>query len=338
MALVFISHSHSDKLLARELCSLLRDALALGPEDFFMSSETGRGVAPAANIQDAVFAALSTAPVLIVVLTPQSVLSRWIWLEAGNRLGKSNAANPLWVCPSERFASLLGPFSQTKALSLDNDGELVELVAAVASGLGRAPREYLSYRPAIEDLVALAKREYSPGRERRQKIVSWAARHAVALLIGPLLLVAGWWLGGLPLETAIDDAAIEAANSQNEQLAAVAARYLILNGTVYSQDGTTPIADALVLASRNQTVRDEAGCQEPECTFGKTYTRGQFSIDLTRIKAKEEDRVTLTVVKEGFQIYSELLRVDVRAMNADVAPQAVKLSPATMIITPGTSQ
>src|SRR5215208_6152389 len=62
MPSVFISHAHSDKLLARSICALLRDALALNPDDFFTSSEEGRGVSPAANIQQEVLAALASAP------------------------------------------------------------------------------------------------------------------------------------------------------------------------------------------------------------------------------------------------------------------------------------
>ena len=134
---VFISHSHGDKMLARGICSLLRDSLALDPDDFFTSSEEGRGVAPSVNIQQGVLAALASAPCLIVLLTPKSALSRWVWLEAGNRLGQADRANPLFVCPSARFTSLLGPVGDKKALNLDNQDELVELVQAVGKILGR---------------------------------------------------------------------------------------------------------------------------------------------------------------------------------------------------------
>ncbi len=147
--------------------------------------------------------------------------------EAGTRLGKPNAANPLLVCPSERFTSLLGPLSHSKALNLDNEGELVELVAAAGKILGRAPRDYSSYKPALDDLAALARQEYSSARERRSKVVSWMGRHAAAFVLAPLMLVSGWYYGRAPLENSIDQVAVQAAAGQNQELSALAARYLI---------------------------------------------------------------------------------------------------------------
>jgi hypothetical protein len=232
--------------------------------------------------------------------------------------------------------SLLGPLSHSKALNLDNEGELVELVAAVAKALGRPPRDYLSYKPALDDLVTLARREYSWGRERRSKAVSWFARHAAALALAPIMLVVGWWYGGSPVQESIDQVAAQAAAGQNQELSALAARYLILNGTVNSQEDNRPIAEALVMASKDQAVKEQSACREPECTYRKTYTNGEFSIDLTRIKAEKEDQITLTVVKPGFETVSESLRVDVRAMDVRVAPQTVKLPAAPQPVgTPG---
>ena len=153
MPSVFISHAHSDKMLARGICSLLRDALALGPDDFFISSEEGRGVAPSASIQQGVLAALASAPCLIVLLTPKSALSRWVWLEAGNRLGQATGRIRCLSARRQRFTSLLGPVGDKKSLNLDNEDELVELVQAVGKILGRTPRDYLSYKPPLADLA-----------------------------------------------------------------------------------------------------------------------------------------------------------------------------------------
>ena len=288
---ICLRQSRPRRQLAR-LRDVLGAARLIGSESrrLFMSSEKGRGVGPGGNIQAEILEALATAPVLIVLLTPKSALSRWVWLEAGTRLGKPNAANPLLVCPSERFTSLLGPLSHSKALNLDNEGELVELVAAAGKILGRAPRDYLSYKPALDDLAALARQEYSSARERRSKVVSWIGRHAAAFVLAPLMLVSGWYYGRAPLENSIDQVAVQAAAGQNQELSALAARYLILNGTVNSKDGNTPISEALVFASRDQAVREESKCREPECTFRKTVTNGEFSIDLTRIKAEKEDQ------------------------------------------------
>jgi hypothetical protein len=153
------------------------------------------------------------------------------------------------------------------------------------------------------------------------------------------MLGIGWYYGRAPLENSIDQIAVQAAAGQNQELSALAARYLILNGTVNSQEDNKPVAEAIVFASKDQAVREVSRCQEPECTFRKTYTNGEFSIDLTRIKVEKEDQITLTVVKDGYETVSEPLRVDVRAMDVSVAPQTVKLPPAVQAPpTPGTPQ
>jgi hypothetical protein len=339
MPLVFISHAHSDKALARGLCALLRDALALGPDDFFVSSEEGRGVAPAANIQQSVLAALSAASTLIVLLTPKSALSRWVWLEAGSRLGQPQLANPIFVCPSARFSPLLGPSGDQKALNLDNENELVELVNAVARILQRTPRDFLSYKPALSELAALATREYSIVRERRDAAVSWLRRHWATAVLAPALALLAFWHLDVRDDLEAKNAEIVRLNAAwNAQSDAIVSQYLILTGTVESQGDNQPVADALVMATRTQDVTDRAECVEPECTLWTTGNDGKFSIDLTRIRAEKEQRIKLIVLKPGFAPNRTLIKIDVRAMDAGVEPQNVKLSLAGQPVLLGSPQ
>ena len=104
MTCVFVSHAHGDNSLAYGMCALLRDALGLAPEDFFMSSEKGRGVGPGGNIQDEILDALSASPVLIVLLTPKSALSRWV-RSPGRSTGRS--------CPPARKTAVASRLSAT---------------------------------------------------------------------------------------------------------------------------------------------------------------------------------------------------------------------------------
>ena len=55
------------------------------------------------------------------------------------------------------------------------------------------PREYLSYKPPLADLAAAAGREYSTARERRDRVVAAVQRYWPALVLAPLMLVAGFW-------------------------------------------------------------------------------------------------------------------------------------------------
>ncbi|MBP1777555.1 MAG: hypothetical protein H6Q86_3565 [candidate division NC10 bacterium] len=183
IALVFISHAHRDESLAEGLARLLGDALGLAPSDFFLSSQEGRGVAPAASILTTVVEQLKDAPALLVLLTPAAAASPWVWLEAGNRLGCADKTGPCFIVPSERHVSLLAPVAGQRALRLDNEGELLELVRAVGKSLRQAPREVLDYRPALDGLVQSSAKVYSVAGEKRARLVSWVKRSAFGLIL-----------------------------------------------------------------------------------------------------------------------------------------------------------
>ena len=122
-----------------------------------------------------------------------------------------DAASPLILCPSARFTSLLGPLSSLKSLNLDNGGELEELVVKVGEVLRRQPGRPLDYKTALDELVALARREYSQARVLSSTIGSWALRNAGALALAPVILFGGYWYGQRPLQEALDSAAARAA-------------------------------------------------------------------------------------------------------------------------------
>jgi hypothetical protein len=261
-----------------------------------------------------------------------------VWLEAGSRLGQTNVANPLFVCPSARFTSLLGPIGNQKALNLDNESELVELINAAGKILQRTPRDFLSYRPALSDLTDLAKREYSVARERQAAVGSWARRHSPTLALAVLILVLGLWYVRWS-ERVAQEARENDDIQRNSDAEDIVSRFLILTGTVVSQSDNQAVPEALVIASKSQELKAQAGCDEPQCTFGTTDTDGKFSIDLTKIRAKEDETITLIVTKEGFTPNRKLIRIDVRAMDATVAPQSVRLSaPASPPGLTGSSQ
>jgi hypothetical protein len=71
-----------------------------------------------------------------------------------------------------------------------------------------------------------------------------------------------------------------------------------------------------------------AKCEEPDCTKAITTTEGEFTIDLTKIKANNGDSVVLSVIRPGFAFFSKALEVDVRAMDQGTAPQSVVLAVA----------
>jgi TIR domain len=155
MARVFISHAHGDEELVRRLTFLLRDALNLQPTDFFVSSQGGRGVAPASNIRDEILKELSSAEALVVVVTPKSADSPWVWLEAGNRLGRADTNNPIFAVPTHSCLSLVQPVADLRCVRLDNEEDLHELIKAVGEHVGGSARNAVDYNVALHDLTRL---------------------------------------------------------------------------------------------------------------------------------------------------------------------------------------
>ncbi len=332
MALVFISHAHSDESLARKVCTLLGDALGLHPSDFFLSSQEGHGVAPSASIRGSIVGELRTVPALVVLLTPKAAASPWVWLEAGNRLGCADKPPPIFVVPSARFVPLLAPVADMRCLQLDNDGELHELVQAVGRSLDRPPLDFLAYKPALDDLQQFSGELYSLAGEKRTRTMSWLKRNAAGLVLVVAGLAMLVYAGLRQAPVPHDDSAIEAATIQqlNEAQASIAEMFLVLKGRVTSGSGpgSSPVHGATVMVSREGEVQDPSTCEEPACTKRTTTTEGEFTLNLTKIKARNGDPVVLSVVKPGFAFFSKELRVDVRAMDAGTAPQSVALAAA----------
>ena len=152
MSLVFISHAHEDELLAQRIADLLSDALTLATTEFFLSSQAGRGVEAGHNVRDDIVKQIAHAKALIVVVTPKSAQSPWVWLEVGCRIGCSPASKLLFVVCSERDLQLLRPVADLRALKLNDEGEIQELVKAVADQLTQPSPDYLAYMRAAQAL------------------------------------------------------------------------------------------------------------------------------------------------------------------------------------------
>ncbi len=315
MAQVFISHAHRDEDLARKISALLADALALEPTDFFLSSQEGRGVAPSGSIRSEIMKEVSTVSALVVLLTPNSAGSPWVWLEAGSRFGSADKTRPIFVVPSAESVALLQPVSDLRGLQLSNDGEVHELVGAVAKDLGRQPRDYLVYKAAVDDLTASV-RAYR-ARTRRTRAIAWVKRNGGGFLLGLGLATATYGLVSL-------GAANHGATpgQVNDEVVRIVAPYLKLKGKVTSPEGD--VSGATVMVAR-ETVRDPAACQAG-CVQTQTKANGEYTIDLTRIQARNGEEVVLSIVKEGFVFFDKPVFVDVRAMDVTAVPQTVTLA------------
>jgi hypothetical protein len=318
MARIFISHAHTDGELAQKLVGLLRSALGLAEKgDIFYSSREGTGVAPGASIRPEVIENLRDTSALIVLLTPESVENPWVWLEAGARLAQEGKPNPLFVVPQERFKTLPRVIPDLRSLSLDNDGELHELVAEVATQLKVGLRQAVDYNRELQELNRLACRKYSKFNEQRMRVRKWARGNAVpifGLSIVILMLIA--YMAVQDSRQQLQDMTIRANDFPNTVLAEV----LQWDGELMlprpSSDNAAsaqpcaeigdrlpsdvPIRRAVVMAwkaSVSGPKDDRAACLAPNCTSDETSDDGGFHLDLTKLKIGKSAQIVLVVKK-----------------------------------------
>ncbi len=123
------------------------------------------------------------------------------------------------------------------------------------------------------------------------------------------------------LENQLKEAATQAIEAVNEEVSRTAAGYLVLKGRVESSQG--PVSRARVVASLEPNPDDN--CKEPDCTSDNTDSAGEFLLNLTKIYAKDEDHIILSVMSDGFDPFTKRVRLDVRAIDVTVPAQTVTL-------------
>jgi hypothetical protein len=345
MAQVFISHAHGDEELVGKITTLLRKGLKLHePDDVFVSSQGGRGVAPAANIRGEILKQLSSTPSLVVVVTPRSAASPWVWLEAGNRLGCADKSNPVFVVPSQRYLPLVQPVGDLRCVRLDHEDDLHELVKVVGENVGRPAQPALDYSADLRGLAEYTQSAYSLSGERNARVVAWLRSHAATLLVAAAVVLGvgvygAWRVADLKkqlsdaatqadravadLKEQLSEAATQAIEAVNEEVSRTAGSYLVLNGKVVSKGG--PVFRARVIASFQSNA--DFDCKEPDCTSDHTDAAGEFLLNLTKISAKKEDQIVLSVFSDGFQPYFKRVKVDVGVIDVKATQAILTLEP-----------
>jgi hypothetical protein len=226
--------------------------------------------------------------------------------------------------------SLLAPVADLRCLQMDNEGELLELVRAVGTGVNRPVADVLNYKDALDDAMECSAQTYSLSVEKRSRALAWLRAHGLGLVLAVLGLGALAYSRRTPPVTSARAPSAPAADvgvllNYNDDIARNAARFLLLKGRITSKGAA--VQDAAVMVSREQ-VTDPSKCTEPDCTTVKTTTEGQFTLELTKIRAADGDPVILSVAKPGFAFSSRELDIDVRATDGGSAPQDVALVPA----------
>jgi glucan-binding YG repeat protein len=119
MTRIFISHSHSDKIIAYKLVNFLLAALKLDEEEILCTSNPDQGLSfTSSSITDQLKNELKTSEALIVLITADSLHSAWIPFEAGSFWTTDKPIIPI-LGPSLTQNNLPGPLRNFLSISIE---------------------------------------------------------------------------------------------------------------------------------------------------------------------------------------------------------------------------
>ncbi|MGD1890807.1 MAG: TIR domain-containing protein [Cyclobacteriaceae bacterium] len=127
---VFISHSHEDHMLSSALTELLCNTLGLQEEEILNTSQVNTGLVPGSIVSEELREAMTSAEVVLVVITPASGERPWVQFEAGGAFFSSKRLYIL-LHPSAKSPHTL-PNNPTL---MEQDEEIAKLIDAIRNDL-----------------------------------------------------------------------------------------------------------------------------------------------------------------------------------------------------------
>lgn len=152
---VFISHSANDEQLAVGLCDLICRALKVDGQRIRCTSVAGHKLPGGADIASRLREEIRSCRVFLAILTEASDASAYVMAEIGARWMAGGHAVILRGAdfhPSQ----VRGPFADTNSLSLDSDGDLLQMVRELAHILSVAQAPPESYSRQLRTLVRVS--------------------------------------------------------------------------------------------------------------------------------------------------------------------------------------
>ena len=119
MTRIFISHSHSDEVIAYKLVTFLLAALSIKEEEILCSSNPDQGLSySSSSVPDQLKKELKNSEALIVLITADSLHSAWIPFEVGSFWTTNKPIIPI-LGPSLTHDDLPGPLRSLLSIPID---------------------------------------------------------------------------------------------------------------------------------------------------------------------------------------------------------------------------
>lgn len=150
--IIFISHSSKDVEIAEKLVELLRNALGIKSDDIRCTSVDGYRLPGGASTNDQLKEEIYNSKSFIGLITPNSLESNYVLFELGARWGAKKQLIPLLAGGSDA-GDLVGPLSDTNALSCSNRSQMLQLISELSEFLNSETEKVEFYSKFVDDLV-----------------------------------------------------------------------------------------------------------------------------------------------------------------------------------------
>ena len=153
--LVFISHSSTDREVAKALTDLLEGALGLSPAQIRCTSVDGHRLPGGADTNEQLRLEIMEATSFVGIISQPSIRSVYVLFELGARWGTSLNMIPV-LAPGTDHSLLKGPLSGLNALELGQRQQVQQLVSDLARQLELETSRPEAYDNYIDRLVESA--------------------------------------------------------------------------------------------------------------------------------------------------------------------------------------
>jgi hypothetical protein len=150
---IFISHSHEDKDVATQLIEFLRSALDIEAQRIRCTTVDGYRLPVGTPTNEGLRVELLEAQAFVVLVTPNSLESKYVFFELGARWGARKPLAPI-LAAGATINNLKEPLSSLNVLSCNEPSQLHQLISDLGQILGRTPGNPSSYQKQLDELVS----------------------------------------------------------------------------------------------------------------------------------------------------------------------------------------
>ncbi|MGO8999833.1 MAG: toll/interleukin-1 receptor domain-containing protein [Polyangiaceae bacterium] len=154
---IFLSHASEDVDLAKRFITLIEAGLHAPDGTIRCTSVPGYKLEAGDDPADVLRSNLAGCGVVVGLLTPASLASRYVLMELGAAWAFKKRACQL-LAPGVPFADLPGPFARIHALKMSDSADVADLLDTMSRHTGLSRRENSAkMQAALEEFVAAAK-------------------------------------------------------------------------------------------------------------------------------------------------------------------------------------